>query len=1296
MPGLKFLITGDDSPIRKTLDKLKKDTANAQKSAVQSSIDATTASKKQQKEVLDTINKQTAAIKKRNAEDAKRKPTMSNSAAEVAAYQKSKNGAPMTGPLVKGTTQQELINQFKELDVQQMKVTASYQAGRMSADAYNKVIDAMSKKQGELRTAIQNYNKGQSEAANATKRTSGEAKVQIGLLERLNSQLETYKEVQNKQLSVDGIAKANKKIQETQQEISRLNNIGKIGFDEFGRKIEGTTGKIDRLKRVAANYRLMADSSDDLKQIEVFNAKAQQATETATRLSNVGKKGFDELGNKIKTSGGLVNQMFGGLKQVANILPGIGIYGLMAFAIEPIMNYIAGLDGFKRKLTEAQKAHKTLTDTMGGAEYGQAIKRVQELTTNVSLAKQGLLDKNAVVKEYNEGIGKTAGQVKSLVEVEDFLVKNADAYVKMTLYKAAAQQALEEASKKAYEAEQARAKGEVTITSAVGRKGDGLENLTVIDRLKAAFAQDDGYTKELVKKRTKTIVDEAEKAGSEQERIALEFQKKAAEIAKQHKLNFFETDFSKLRTEENQYESALAKQKAMLGDIDKLRDDFNRKALTQEEEQKAAVVDRFAEMKRQLEAYNTWANNYNKKAPAGKKISTIDTAVLEPIKKKAIDDLTAQQEVERAKIAIEEQKQLFGQYEDYKLEYGKQKADERFGAELKGYTSYVTFLEGQLKGLEGKNDAGSNALKDFYNKELPKAQREASDKEYDEHMRNLARIMEATKTAANEEKRINEQYDKDLATLRKEYAGEELAEREKALADNRAKQLEGVRQLAWEQTQIAKNMAKDLFFMTRQELKNQIEILKNDLKDPSLTPSQKGAVKQALGQAKSLLKQANDFSEVTTEIAKYAYAAGDAFMTWSDALSGVNDDLSHTFGQVGSLANIAGDLITSLASGNPVAMVAGTIKAAAALFSMGKKVREMNAKSREEQRKFYEEAVKGERDYQELLRQRERDNVRRGKTSYQAIVAELELIKKQAPQVQAAYDQIFKSLQGSQFISGVGQKDGNWFRKAKTWDVMASLAGSDYSRLEQLYSQGKLKDKAKEDFEALRKLREELEGAGIDVENLTAQLSEMLTGTTTSGLADSLSELFQNGKLAAEDLGQSFEEIMKRSITNSFKYRVIEEAMQPFYENLAELMRSGTPTQDQIDALRQQYMKAGQDAAARYKELEQITGVNLTGGGPNGESSGGFKGAIKRELTEQTGSELTGLYRATYDLQKVQSNTLLEQRNLMAQKLSALNQIAVNTGATAENTARLAAIEDALLTIATNTKPSQSARDMGI
>lgn len=104
-----------------------------------------------------------------------------------------------------------------------------------------------------------------------------------------------------------------------------------------------------------------------------------------------------------------------------------------------------------KNFSSALDAQKQVAGTLDDS-YAKAVSNVAELTKNVQLAKDGFISKTEVVKEYNDTLGKTMGAVKTLSEVEAKLVAGAPDYIKMMLYKAAAQTALKEASDKALEA----------------------------------------------------------------------------------------------------------------------------------------------------------------------------------------------------------------------------------------------------------------------------------------------------------------------------------------------------------------------------------------------------------------------------------------------------------------------------------------------------------------------------------------------------------------------------------------------------------------------------------------------------------------------------------------------------------------------------------------------------------------------------------------------------------------------------------------------------------------------------
>ena len=171
-------------------------------------------------------------------------------------------------------------------------------------------------------------------------------------------------------------------------------------------------------------------------------------------------------------------------------------------------------------------------DTNG--EYSKAIESVNKLRIDVDLAKQGLVSKSAVVKEYNDTIGKAAGKVKDLDDVEQGLTKHADAYVKMTLYKAAANLALQGSAQKALEAEQERVKK----ASEYQNFADRSNLFGITSAQDAKNANDQILANEKSRQAGKIKI--AQDASNVQLGIARDFETKAAQIAKENGLTIFD------------------------------------------------------------------------------------------------------------------------------------------------------------------------------------------------------------------------------------------------------------------------------------------------------------------------------------------------------------------------------------------------------------------------------------------------------------------------------------------------------------------------------------------------------------------------------------------------------------------------------------------------------------------------------------------------------------------------------------------------------------------------------------
>jgi hypothetical protein len=228
---------------------------------------------------------------------------------------------------------------------------------------------------------------------------------------------------------------------------------------------------------------------------------------------------------------GVFSKIFSGLRNIANIIPGLGLGSLILLLITPLQAIASEIFNIGKRATEAKgpvkdlaEQQKALNDALASNDYTKAIENVNELRINIDLAKQGFIDKKKVVDQYNETIGKTTGQVKNLNEAEKQLGANADAYIQFTLLKAAANITLESAAKKAADA--------------------AIQNQKDLSRISRIDTTDKEGIGEFIKSGEENL------RKAEQERsqgqvttlkdIAADFQKQAAEIAKKFKFNFFQ------------------------------------------------------------------------------------------------------------------------------------------------------------------------------------------------------------------------------------------------------------------------------------------------------------------------------------------------------------------------------------------------------------------------------------------------------------------------------------------------------------------------------------------------------------------------------------------------------------------------------------------------------------------------------------------------------------------------------------------------------------------------------------
>lgn len=286
----------------------------------------------------------------------------------------------------------------------------------------------------------------------------------------------------------------------------------------------------------------------DLNKLTDSIKKLNEQNETATKSGNKFQETLSTLSSTFSIWKNIIEGLKAGFLTFTNVLSG-GLTILTIYGPE-ILKWIASLSKGKDAIDKAKLSLDTLNKAFGASDYSKAVQQLDELKINVDLARDGFLKKKDVLNQYNESLGKTMGKASSLAEVENKLTKDGPAYIKMTLYKAAAQLALQDAAKKAYEAEQAKLKSDddsLTFWDKVmdvlnrnpGAAGEGSRGIPNASELA------DKEKKKQADKRRNEAVTSATTEMQQLEKIAAGFQKQAADIAKKLNMSFwdnFDTD----------------------------------------------------------------------------------------------------------------------------------------------------------------------------------------------------------------------------------------------------------------------------------------------------------------------------------------------------------------------------------------------------------------------------------------------------------------------------------------------------------------------------------------------------------------------------------------------------------------------------------------------------------------------------------------------------------------------------------------------------------------------------------
>lgn len=406
------------------------------------------------------------------------------------------------------------------------------------------------KKKNELATESTNreLTKQRILLSEQNKAVKQEAQNQLGLVT-------VYQKVQNKLNALgkeysDLSIRKNLGAKLTNDEIKRYEFLEKkiITYDQALKLTDATQGKHQRnVGNYTSGYNSLNNSVNQL--TREMPAFANSVSTGFMAISNNIPAFFDalqgikteniELAKSGQPTKSMLSELGGALFSVQSLMS-VGVTLLTLYGAKMVQWGIEAYNSSKG-IDAAAKSTETLNKAFEDTNVQKAVENINELAINIQLAKDGFLDKDKVVEQYNETIGKTTGLVTSLDEAERELIQNGDAYIKMTLYKAAANLALEEAAKQSLDAEKSRLKSLKEFASVTDDLSSSAKMTTGTgDAMSASdYKQLQQDKTKAQKQRRQEEVKISEDAAKANVSIAKKFQTDAAKIAKDFNFNLF-------------------------------------------------------------------------------------------------------------------------------------------------------------------------------------------------------------------------------------------------------------------------------------------------------------------------------------------------------------------------------------------------------------------------------------------------------------------------------------------------------------------------------------------------------------------------------------------------------------------------------------------------------------------------------------------------------------------------------------------------------------------------------------
>jgi hypothetical protein len=834
-------------------------------------------------------------------------------------------------------------------------------------------------------------------------------------------------------------------------------------------------------------------------------------------------------------------------------------------------------------------------------------------------------------------------------------------------------------------------------------KKPGKKNATIIQTDGAESDSDVGRTITDIKKDIKDLTEANKKLGIQTAAFKANRDKLIA-LRKELKIANGGKDTEGI-AQENQYASALKARNDLQEQISALTKKGTDKQLSADEQELESVRDKYKKMAEAAAAFNKDPKN------KGLKVNASGLLTAQSQEEDAVRD---KQDTAKLKNTLDEQKKLYDAYEEYKTKVGDDKAKERYGKLIDTDRTYLESLQAQEAELlnpqksKGGAEGKASALKIKLLGEEIAAEKVLVQKKDDDI---YAYAYQAAMTNAQKLAEIERDYQLKRKALGKDASAEQIANLDKEKNDRILNQNEANAYQLSGYEELMRNYDE----LTRKQLIKALNAVKEknraEYASGKITAEQLAKLNGDVDNNLANLNKENPFAALTQALEDYKKTVGTkdsvgkvkAFEALTEAAQGaaeyvskaiesIEDDLNNaglvsdglqkvidgakkTIAGVKGIIGGASQIGSGLASGNPVAVVTGSIKLLTSAIS-----------------------IFGTKD---AKLQKQIDNY-----------------KKQLGSLGTAYKQLERDT-----TNAVGNEI--YSKQAQEIDNLKAQQAA-LTKMRDAESSKKKKDQGKIDD-----MNNQIADIPGKIEDIQKSISQNLIQGTfqelSNSLADALTAAFKAGEDGIDAMNETFDDFITKAIANSLKLAILEPVVAAFTKELTSYAQGhgNSVVGFDFDAWRKKLNDAGETFNKGLKEANVVGGVSdgtirkiddikadikkiedlkrpldttsdqykeyvkqlvklkselKIANGQKADPAEGISGKVVGEaITEGTANRLLGITLAQHDSIKLMGKTIGDTYKVAVNHFTVSVEIAANTLRTANNTDGIAAKLDKIV-----------------